>query len=178
MKEGRGTYHTLELSTDLQVKGVAVTTDHVALWSSKTLVVYQLITEGSGEDTRITSKTVGRCHLHLWVTNQVIPWRIVLAIYIEHWLIWCSRMYCSSCPAQYFKKGLQVKCKKCGVGVCIVDCLKMVGTYWVMYLCGIRKYLTKKVCNRKYLLKCNFIFIPNWSAYATILYLEVNVNVF
>lgn len=73
MKEGRGTYHTLELSTDLQVKGVAVTTDHVALWSSKTLVVYQLITEGLGEDTRITSKTVGRCHLHLWVTYQVIP---------------------------------------------------------------------------------------------------------
>lgn len=65
MKEDRGTYHTLELSTDLQVKGVAVTTDHVALWSSKTLVVYQLITEGLGEDTRITSKTVGRCHLHL-----------------------------------------------------------------------------------------------------------------
>lgn len=65
MKEDRGTYHTLELSTDLQVKGVAVTTDHVAMWSSKTLVVYQLITEGLGEDTRITSKTVGRCHLHL-----------------------------------------------------------------------------------------------------------------
>ena len=45
-------------------------------------------------------------------------------------------------------------------------------------LFGIRRYLTKKVCNRKYSLKFNFIFIPNWSAYATILYLEVNVNVF
>lgn len=58
-KENRGTCHTLELNTDLQVKGVAVTADHIALWSSKTLVVYQLITEGLGEDTRITSKTVG-----------------------------------------------------------------------------------------------------------------------
>jgi len=45
----------------------------------------------------------------------------------------------STCPAQWFKKGLQVKCKKCDVGVCIVDCLKMVGTYWVMCLFGIRK---------------------------------------
>ncbi|XP_021936986.1 intraflagellar transport protein 140 homolog isoform X3 [Zootermopsis nevadensis] len=58
-KENRGSCHTLELNTDLQVKGVAVTTDHVALWSSKTFVVYQLITEGLGDDTRITSKTVG-----------------------------------------------------------------------------------------------------------------------
>lgn len=65
LKEDRGKCHTLELSTDLQVKGVAVTTDHVALWSSKTLVVYQLITEGLGEDARITSKTVGRCQLYL-----------------------------------------------------------------------------------------------------------------
>jgi len=54
----------------------------------------------------------------------------------------------------------------------------MVGTYWVMCLFGIRRYLTKKLCNRKYLLKFNFIFIPNGSAYANILYLEVNVNVF
>jgi len=54
----------------------------------------------------------------------------------------------------------------------------MVGTYWVICLFGIRKYLIKKVCNRIYLLKFNFIFIPNSSAYATILYLEVNVNVF
>lgn len=63
LKEDRGKCHTLELSTDLQVKGVAVTADHVALWSSKTLVVYQLSTEGLGEDARITSKTVGKCHL-------------------------------------------------------------------------------------------------------------------
>lgn len=71
LKEERGKCHTLELSTDLQVKGVAVTTDHVALWSSKTLVVYQLITEGLGEDARITSKTVGRCHLHLCASNSM-----------------------------------------------------------------------------------------------------------
>jgi hypothetical protein len=63
LKEDRGKWHTLELSTDLQVKGVAVTADHVALWSSKTLVVYQLSTEGLGDDARITSKTVGKCHL-------------------------------------------------------------------------------------------------------------------
>jgi len=25
---------------------------------------------------------------------------VLLAIYIEHWLIWCSRMYCSTCPTQ------------------------------------------------------------------------------
>lgn len=67
LKENRGLCHTLELSTDLQVKGVAVTTDYVALWSSKMLVVYQLITEGVGEDARITSKTVGRFHLILYL---------------------------------------------------------------------------------------------------------------
>ncbi|XP_069684990.1 intraflagellar transport protein 140 homolog [Periplaneta americana] len=59
MKENRGKFHTLELSTDLQVKGVAVTTDHVALWSSKTMVVYQLVTEGITDDARTTSKTIG-----------------------------------------------------------------------------------------------------------------------
>jgi hypothetical protein len=63
LKENRGTCHTLELNTDLQVKGVTVTIDHVALWSSKTLVVYQLITEGLAEDIRITSKAVGMYHL-------------------------------------------------------------------------------------------------------------------
>lgn len=68
-KENRGSCHTLELNTDLQVKGVAVTTDHVALWSSKTFVVYQLITEGLGDDTRITSKTVGMYHLY-----HIMPW--------------------------------------------------------------------------------------------------------
>lgn len=71
LKEDRGHCHTLELNTDLQVKGVAVTTDHVALWSSKTLVVYQLITEGLGEDARITSKTVGTCHLQVCASKTM-----------------------------------------------------------------------------------------------------------
>ena len=58
-KECRGQFSTLELSTDLQVKGVTVSSDYVAVWSSRTLVVYQLVTAGLGDEARTTSKTVG-----------------------------------------------------------------------------------------------------------------------
>ena len=39
-----GTNHPLlDLHTDIQVKGVAVSRDYVAAWSGRTVIVYQLL---------------------------------------------------------------------------------------------------------------------------------------
>nr|CAD7423412.1 unnamed protein product [Timema monikensis] len=46
---------SLGLKTDLQVSGVSVCTDHVVVWSSKTLVVYQLNIDTSGEEAKLTA---------------------------------------------------------------------------------------------------------------------------
>nr|CAD7588439.1 unnamed protein product [Timema genevievae] len=50
---------SLGLKTDLQVSGVSVCTDHVVVWSSKTLVVYQLTTDTSGEQVKLTANVAG-----------------------------------------------------------------------------------------------------------------------
>nr|CAD7263176.1 unnamed protein product [Timema shepardi] len=50
---------SLGLKTDLQVSGVSVCTDHVVVWSSKTLVVYQLTIDTSGEEAKLTANVAG-----------------------------------------------------------------------------------------------------------------------
>lgn len=36
-------YPLLDLHTDIQVKGVTVSSDHIAAWSGRTVIVYQLL---------------------------------------------------------------------------------------------------------------------------------------
>ncbi|KAK7788798.1 hypothetical protein R5R35_010909 [Gryllus longicercus] len=48
-----------DLKTDIQISGVTVTATHLAVWSKKTLVIYQLNTDYSGETSKITCKVVG-----------------------------------------------------------------------------------------------------------------------
>nr|CAD7202239.1 unnamed protein product [Timema douglasi] len=59
---------SLGLKTDLQVSGVSVCTDHVVVWSSKTLVVYQLTIDTSGEEAKLTANVAGRKN-----TNKNFP---------------------------------------------------------------------------------------------------------
>ena len=45
---------SLDLNTDVQVKGVAVSRDHLVVWSGRTVIVYQLL-----RDERFTASVEG-----------------------------------------------------------------------------------------------------------------------